>query len=37
MKVKWKHYVARLIPTATAIAAVVVTIGGHPAYSVKWG
>ena len=37
MKVKWKHYVARLIPTATAVAAIAVTIGGHVASSVKWG
>ena len=36
MKVKWKHIVARLIPAATMVAAVVVTIGAH-ADSVKWG
>ncbi len=36
MKVKWKQYIARLIPAATAVAAVVLTIGAH-ADSVKWG
>jgi hypothetical protein len=36
MKVKWKQQIARLIPAATAIAAVVLTIGAH-ADSVKWG
>lgn len=36
MKVKWKQQIARLIPVATAIAAVVLTIGAH-ADSVKWG
>ena len=36
MKVKWKHIVARLIPAATMVAALVVTIGAH-ADSVKWG
>ena len=36
MKVKWKKSVARLVPAATMVAAVVVTISGH-ASSVKWG
>ena len=35
MKVKWKKNIARLIPAATAVAAVVLTIGGQ-AGSVKW-
>ena len=36
MKVKWRQCVARLIPAATMVAAVVATIGVHTA-SVKWG
>jgi len=36
MKVKWKHHIARLIPAATMVAAVVATIGAQ-ASSVKWG
>jgi hypothetical protein len=36
MKVKWKQFIARLIPVATTVAALVVTIGAH-AGSVKWG
>ena len=36
MKVKWKHHIARLIPAATMVAAIVATIGAH-ASSVKWG
>jgi hypothetical protein len=36
MKVKWKHCVARLIPAATMVAALIVTISSH-AGSVKWG
>ncbi len=35
MKVKWKQQVARLIPAATMVAALVATIGAH-AGSVKW-
>jgi hypothetical protein len=35
MKVKWKQSIARLIPAATAVAALVLTTGVH-AYSVKW-
>jgi len=36
MKVKWKQQIARLIPAATAVATVVLTVGVHTA-SVKWG
>jgi hypothetical protein len=36
MKVKWRQCVARLIPAATMVAALVVTIGAH-ADNVKWG
>lgn len=36
MKVKWKQIAARLIPAATAIAALVVTIGAR-VDNVKWG
>ena len=36
MKVKWKHHIARLIPAATMVAAVVASIGAR-ATSVKWG
>ena len=36
MQVKWKQIVARLIPAATMVAAVVVTIAGQTG-SVKWG
>jgi hypothetical protein len=36
MNVKWKQIVARLIPAATAAAAVIVAISGHTG-SVKWG
>ena len=36
MKVKWKQIVARLIPAATMVAALVVSIAGHTD-SVKWG
>jgi hypothetical protein len=36
MKVKWKHYIARLIPAATTVAALVLTTGAHAA-NVRWG
>ncbi len=36
MKVKWKKCIARLIPAATTVAALVVTIGAR-AGNVKWG
>ncbi len=36
MKVKWRKCAARLIPAATMVAALVVTIGAN-AGSVKWG
>jgi hypothetical protein len=36
MKVKWKQTVARIVPFATMVAAVVLTIGSH-ADNVKWG
>ncbi len=36
MKVKWRKCVARAIPAATMVAAVVATIGANAA-SVKWG
>jgi hypothetical protein len=36
MKVKWKHIIARMIPTATLVAAVVIAISGHGT-GVKWG
>lgn len=36
MQVKWKHLIARLVPTATMVAAVVTTIVAHTG-NVKWG
>jgi hypothetical protein len=36
MKVKWKRVIARILPAATMVAAVVVTIAGHTD-NVKWG
>ena len=36
MKVKWRQLIARLIPTATIVAAFVVTVGAHTD-NVKWG
>jgi hypothetical protein len=31
MKIKWKHVIVRLVPLATAAAAVVTAISGHAA------
>lgn len=36
MKVKWKQHVARLVPAATMVAAVLVGLSGLGG-SVKWG
>jgi hypothetical protein len=36
MQVKWKKHVARLIPAATMVAAVIVGLSGRGG-SVKWG
>jgi hypothetical protein len=35
MKIKWKHTIARLVPIATAAAAVVMAVGAHTS-NIKW-